>query len=48
MDHPPASMAWAMLARLILFPMLAFWLVFAGRLALSWRRANGDRRQQLK
>ena len=28
--------------------MLAFWLVFAGRLVLSWRRARGDRRQQLK
>ena len=28
--------------------MLAFWLVFAGRLVLSWRRASGDRRQQLK
>jgi hypothetical protein len=49
MDHPPASMAWVFkYTGLILFPMLAFWLVFAGRLALSWRRARGDRRQQLK
>jgi MFS family permease len=49
MDHPPVGMAWAIkYAGLILFPMLAFWLVFAGRLALSWRRASGDRRQQLK
>jgi hypothetical protein len=48
-DHPPAGMAWAIkYAGLILFPMLAFWLLFAGRLALSWRRASGDRRQQLK
>ena len=48
-DHPPASMAWVnKYAGLILFPMLAFWLVFAVRLALSWRRASGDRRQQLK
>jgi hypothetical protein len=29
-------------------PLLAFWVVFAGRLVLSWRRASGDRRQQLK
>jgi hypothetical protein len=49
MDHPPAGMAWVnKYAGLILFPMLAFWLLFAGRLALSWRRASGDRRQQLK
>jgi hypothetical protein len=25
-----------------------FWLAFAGRQAVSWRRATGDRRQQLK
>jgi hypothetical protein len=47
MDHPPASMAWVnKYVGLILFPMLAFWLVFAGRLALSWRRASGDRRSR--
>ncbi len=28
--------------------MLAFWLVFAARLLLSWRRGGGERRQQLK
>jgi hypothetical protein len=28
--------------------LIAFWLVFAGRLVLSWRWAGGERRQQLK
>jgi len=28
--------------------LIAFFVVFAGRLVLSWRRAGGERRQQLK
>jgi signal transduction histidine kinase len=31
---------------LLLFPL--FWLAFAARQALSWRRSTGERRQQLK
>ena len=50
LDHPSGSMAWVLenAGVLILPSVLAFWLVFAGRLVLSWRRARGDRRQQLK
>ena len=50
LDHPSGSMAWVLknAGNLILPAVLAFWLVFAGRLVLSWRRARGDRRQQLK
>jgi hypothetical protein len=47
-DHPSRSTAWLSKANVLFLPVLAFWLVFAGRLVLSWRRANGDRRQQLK
>jgi len=47
-DHPTAQTAWLSRAGLLIFPLLAFWLVFAGRLAASWRHADGDRRQQLK
>jgi hypothetical protein len=47
--HPSGSMAWVLNdTGVIVFPLLAFWLVFAIRLVLSWRRASGDRRQQLK
>jgi hypothetical protein len=47
-DHPSRSTAWVSTLDLLLLPVLAFWLVFVGRLALSWRGASGDRRQQLK
>jgi hypothetical protein len=46
--HPSGSTAWLSKTSLFTLPVLAFWLVFAGRLVLSWRRASGDRRQQLK
>jgi hypothetical protein len=47
--HPSGSMAWVIKhTDLLLLPLLAFWLVFTGRLVLSWKRASGDRRQQLK
>jgi hypothetical protein len=48
LDHPSRSMAWVSGLSLLLLPVLALWLVFAVRLALSWRGASGDRRQQLK
>jgi hypothetical protein len=33
----------------VILPVLAvFWLLFAGRQVASWRRADGERRQQLK
>jgi hypothetical protein len=48
LDHPPRSMAWVSKIEVSELPLLAFWVVFAGRLVLSWRRAGRDRRQQLK
>jgi hypothetical protein len=47
-DHPSGPTAWLADAGPIFLPLAAFWLVFVGRLALSWRRASGDRREQLK
>ncbi len=49
-DHPTGWSAWLYghAGAIILPPVLVFWLVFAGRLVLSWRRSRGDRRQQLK
>ncbi len=47
-DHPSGPTAWLAYLGPIFLPIAAFWLVFVGRLALSWRRASGDRRQQLK
>jgi hypothetical protein len=47
-DHPSGATAWLTYLGPILLPIAAFWLVFVGRLALSWRRASGDRREQLK
>ena len=48
-DSPSGRTAWLSTVFLLIFPILvAFWLVFAGRLVLSWRRADGERRQQLK
>ncbi len=47
-DHPSGPTAWLAHIGAILLPLAGFWLVFVGRLALSWRRASGDRRQQLK
>jgi hypothetical protein len=47
-DHPSRSTAWVSTFDLLLLPVLAFWLIFVGRLALSWRGAGGDQRQQLK
>jgi len=47
-DHPSGPTAWLAHAGPIFLPVAAFWLVFVGRLALSWRRASGDRREQLK
>jgi hypothetical protein len=49
MDSPSGSTAWLGRVLALGFPVLiAFWLVFAGRLVLSWRWAGGERRQQLK
>jgi hypothetical protein len=47
-DHPSGPTAWLAYSGPIFLPLAAFWLVFVGRLALSWRRADGDRREQLK
>jgi hypothetical protein len=47
-DHPSGPTAWLAYSGPIFLPLAAFWLVFVARLALSWRRASGDRREQLK
>jgi hypothetical protein len=47
-DHPSGPTAWLAYSGAIFLPLAAFWLVFVARLALSWRRASGDRREQLK
>jgi len=48
-DYPAGSSAWLGSAEAVILPVLAvFWLVFVARQVLSWRRADGERRQQLK
>jgi hypothetical protein len=47
-DHPSGSTAWITKVNALFLLVLVFWLVFVARLVLSWRRASGDRRQQLK
>jgi hypothetical protein len=47
-DHPSGSTAWVAKVNALFPALLVFWPVFAARLALSWRGASGDRRQQLK
>jgi hypothetical protein len=48
-DHPAGSSAWLGSVEAVILPVLAvFWLVFVARQVLSWRRAGGERRQQLK
>jgi hypothetical protein len=48
-DHPAGSSAWLGSVEAVILPVLAvFWLVFVARQVLSWRRASGERRQQLK
>jgi hypothetical protein len=48
-DDPAGSSAWLGSFEAILLPVLVvFWLVFVASQVLSWRRASGERRQQLK
>ena len=48
-DDPAGSSAWLGSVEAVILPVLAvFWLVFVARQVLSWRRAVGERRQQLK
>jgi hypothetical protein len=48
-DVPTGSAAWLSAAQAVVVPLLVvFWLAFLGRQALSWRGADGERRQQLK
>jgi hypothetical protein len=48
-DYPVGSSAWLGSVEAVILPLLAvFWLVFVARQVLSWRRADGERRQQLK
>ncbi len=46
---PSGSAAWLSGAESVILPVLAvFWLSFVGRQVASWRRADGEQRQQLK
>ncbi len=48
-DDPAGSSAWLGSFEGIILPVLAvFWLVIVASQVLSWRRASGERRQQLK
>ena len=48
-DVPTGNAAWLSTAQAVIVPVLVvFWLAIVGRQALSWRRADGERRQQLK
>jgi hypothetical protein len=48
-DYPAGSSAWLGSVEAVILPVLAvFWLVLVARQVLSWRRADGERRQQLK
>jgi hypothetical protein len=48
-DYPAGSSAWLGSVEAVILPVLAvFWLVFVARQVASWRRADGERRQQLK
>ena len=48
-DYPAGSSAWLGSAEAVILPVLAvFWLAFVASQVVSWRRADGERRQQLK
>jgi len=48
-DNPAGSSAWLGSVEALILPVLAvFWLVFVASQVLAWRRAGGERRQQLK
>jgi len=48
-DDPVGSSAWLGSVEGVILPVLAvFWLVFVAGQVLAWRRASGERRQQLK
>jgi hypothetical protein len=49
LENPSGSTAWVPAVTSVVFPLLGvFWIVFVGRMVLSWRRSGGARRQQLK
>jgi len=48
-DDPAGSSAWLGSVEGLILPVLAmFWLAFVAGQVLAWRRADGERRQQLK
>jgi hypothetical protein len=48
-DNPAGSSAWLGSVEGVILPVLAvFWLAFVASQVLAWRRADGERRQQLK
>jgi hypothetical protein len=48
-DNPAGSSAWLGSVETVILPVLAvFWLMFVASQVLSWRRADGEHRQQLK
>jgi hypothetical protein len=48
-DYPSGSSAWLSTVEAVILPVLGvFWALFVLRQVLAWRRASGERRQQLK
>ena len=48
LDHPPAVTWQATVAQVSKLAYVLFWLAVIGRQVSAWRRAGGERRQQLK
>jgi hypothetical protein len=48
LDHPPAVAWQAAVAQVSKVAYVVFWLAVVGRQVSAWRRAGGERRQQLK
>jgi hypothetical protein len=49
LDHPAGSDAWyAAVSKIGLLLLAGYWLAFVLRQVMSWRRADGEHRQQLK
>ncbi len=48
-DNPSGVSAWLATVETVILPVMAvFWALFVLRQVLAWRRADGERRQQLK
>src|SRR6202043_1128252 len=45
-SSPPGALGWVLVIAFLAVPV--FWVLFVARQVLSWRRATGERRAQLK